>query len=122
MKIIITIPEDKKSKWKLYWSGKGKHFYNANTLYNGIVRRLLGSRLKEKMAIKVKEGKDTANETLTSFDKKYLLYTLSCFLEDYLSKETLKKAVKEYSAWTNFDENPEIKIVTETIKETTWQK
>lgn len=96
MKLIVTIPANKKGKWKLFWSGKGKHFFNPNTLYSGIERRLLASANKEKLAIRVKEGNYTANETLASTDSKYLLYSLSCFLEDYLSKESLKRHLKQW--------------------------
>ena len=98
MKIIVTIPT--KGKWKLKWSGKGKHFQSVATLYNGIERRLLnhslGSQKQEKLVISVKYPDGTANESLASNDRRYLLFTLACFLEDSLSEDTLKTKYKLY--------------------------
>ena len=95
-KIIITVPQKEKDKWKLHWSGKGKQFISATTLLNGIERRLLRLANKEKLAIRVKYTKDTDNETISSQNASYLLYATSCFLDDFLSKEVLKRIRKQY--------------------------
>lgn len=75
--------------------------YNRRTpslVYTLIERRLnklLGSDGGPNWAEKVNYG-DGANVSLGSTDKNYLLYTLSCFLEDYLSKATLSRAERQY--------------------------
>ena len=97
MKIRITVPVNKSDKWKMSWPGYGKHFLRADTLLNGMERRFLGSAKWEKLALTVKYTDGTFNETLGSTDAGYLLYTLSCFLEDYLSDETLKRIERKYA-------------------------
>ena len=95
MKIIVKVPETS-NKWKLHWAGFGKHFTRADTLINGIERRLLRTAKDKKLSILVKYDKDSSNESLASLNPAYLLYTLSCFLEDYLSAETLRRIEKKY--------------------------
>lgn len=94
-RIIVGIA-GKGEKWKLHWKGYGKHFVRADTLFAGIERRLSGSRKTEKLAIRIKVGRDTTNESLSSSSREYLLYTLGCFLEEHLSKLTLKRIKKKY--------------------------
>jgi len=100
-KITISVPQKEKDKWKLHWSGKGKHFISATTLFLGIERRLLRLANKEKLAIRVKYTKDTFNETIPSQNALYLLYATSCFLEDYLSRSILGRIRKQYLAGEN---------------------
>ena len=94
-KIIVTIPK-KNEKWKLSGVGtRNKGFASPSSLYNWIERRFHVPRLKEKMAIRVKYM-DSTNESLSSDNSNYLLYTLACFLKDYLSKEMLEIKYKKY--------------------------
>jgi hypothetical protein len=97
MKIKVKVPEKEGGKWKVFWPGYGKHFLRADTLFNGIERRLLRRANEEKLAIVVDYGNHTFNETLMSEDAHYLLYTFACFLEDYLSVETLARITKLYN-------------------------
>jgi len=92
-KIKVNVPL--KGKWKVSMGkSHGKHRANANTAFSLIERRLLASRLNKKIEITVKYTNHTTNKTLASFNKNYLLYALSCFLEDYLSPNILKKYEK----------------------------
>ena len=105
MQIKVKIPKDEKSKWKLGIGSRPRSMARADTLLNRL-ERVLSSRLilKEKIAIVIKEWNGTVwekiNETLRSKDKNYLLYTTSCFLEDFLSKESLKRIEKRYHSAT----------------------
>ena len=96
MKFKITVPQKKGDKWFLGYGARPRGMARADTLYNRLERLLLRTKLKEKTSIVVKYGKDTSNETVASFDVKYLLYATSCFLEDYLSKVVLKRVEKKY--------------------------
>jgi hypothetical protein len=95
MKIIIKLPNKKINKFRLQKYGvKGRRYLRAISLLNALSRY----KLKEKTLIAVKELSTTRyeviNETVASTNLKYLLYTTSCFLEDYLSAEMLKKFAK----------------------------
>jgi hypothetical protein len=92
----IKVPEKEGGKWRILWKGHSMSFRKADTLFNGMRRRLLRTDLKEKLAIVVNYGNHTFNETLSSNDARYLLYTLGCFLEDYLSRETISRTEKDY--------------------------
>jgi len=96
-KITIKVPQ-KKEKWQLSWGigGNTKKMITATSLFNVIERRLLRTHLKEKTTIVVKYAKDTSNETISSLNPYYLLHVLGCFLEDYISKQTLKRISKDY--------------------------
>ena len=97
MKIIIKVPEIGK-KWRVSFGGTPSSRKNATLIFKLVERRLfLGVGIKEKTSILVKYGKDVSNETLVSLDARYLLYTLVCFLEDYLTKEYLAEKYKQYS-------------------------
>lgn len=102
MKIVIKIPKSEKDKWKLGLGKRPRSMARADTLLNRL-ERVLSSKLilKEKIAIKVLEYNDgsweNVNESLASQDADYLIYTASCFLEDYLSAEVLKRIEKKYS-------------------------
>ena len=100
MKIKITVPQKEGDKWMLGYGARPRSMARADTLYNRLERFLLRTKFKEKMAIVVKYGRDSSgkiiNESLLSFDAHYLLYTLACFLEDFLPKQTLKRAERSY--------------------------
>ncbi len=94
-KIIITVPKDSK-KWKLSGVGtRNKSFATPASLFNWLEKRFRVRSLREKMSVKVKYDYGT-NESLLSNNSSYLLYTLACFLKDYLSKEMLDIKYKKY--------------------------
>lgn len=105
MRITIKLPINEKGKFKLQSRGnlKGRQFLTAAGLLGSLERALLRKELKEKTAIVVKEYIDShfvnINETLPSTEARYLIYTTSCFLEDYLSEDTLKKEEKEWEKY-----------------------
>jgi hypothetical protein len=97
--ITVTVPKTPKDRWTVSLFGKTPHKRkDATSLYRLVERKLsasLGSCMKEKTACRVKYG-DGVNVSLGSSDKNYLLYTLSCFLEDYLTKTVLNRAERQY--------------------------
>ena len=95
-KITISVPQKESKKWKLSF-GKGERKRNsASVIFLAIEKRLQARAIKEKLAIRVKYTKDTDNETIPSQNAPYLLYSASCFLEDFLSKKVLKRIRKQY--------------------------
>lgn len=88
-KIIITTPS-KNKKWKVSMFGSiGKNYSSPNRLKKAILNHISRLELKEKMSIRVKEGRDTINESLASNEKEYLNYVLSCFLEEFSPGNTI---------------------------------
>lgn len=91
---------NEKGKFKLQSRGnlKGRQLLTAAGLLASLERALLRKGLKEKTSIVVKEYIHPSfvniNETLPSTDARYLLYTASCFLEDYLSERIQNKKYK----------------------------
>jgi len=102
-KIKITTPNKNSSKWQVSW-GKGgiRKRNNPTIIFNAIERKLLRLQLKENIEIVVKYDKDIAedfiNESLPSCNAKYLLYSLLCFLEDYLPNDFIRRKLKNYQA------------------------
>lgn len=99
MRIIIKVPDKKVNKFRLQRMGwKGRRFLTAAGLLKALERSFSPKNLREKPSIIVKQyiGSHfkTLNETLNSDSKDYLLFVASCFLEDYLSPDTLKKYEK----------------------------
>jgi len=105
MKLIIKLPVGIKGKFKLQSRGNisGRQYTTGVGLLKWISLNFSGTGLKEKMTIVVKEyihgHFENINETLCSDNGEYLLYCTTSFLEDYLSKGTLRKAEKR---WTKF--------------------
>lgn len=60
------------------------------------IRPFLASAEKGKTAVKVIYRDGGRNESINSSDKRYLLYTLGCFLEDYLSDKVMRKIERKY--------------------------
>ena len=100
-KIIIRVPKKNGDKFSLARKGwKGRSFVTAAGLMGRMERIFPRTEFKEKTAVIVKEyhrGRfRSLNETLSSKDPKYLIFTTACFLEDYLSKDKLVKVLKKY--------------------------
>lgn len=100
-KIKITVPKEISGKWTIHWGKGGTRKRSSSTIiFNAIERQLLRSQLKQKIEIVVKYGKDNngeiVNETVPSCDRNYLLYSLLCFLEDYLPKDFMTRKIKVY--------------------------
>lgn len=108
MKIIIKLPI-KDGKFKLQSRNKiePRQYRSASGLLAGLDRllerklsRTLGVEFVEKLAIEIKEYNhssfENVNESLSSTDREYLIYATSCFLEDYLSQETLNKYARRW--------------------------
>lgn len=106
--IKVIVPK-KGNPWKLsIGKSTGKHFASGSSVYTSVERHLLANReakVKEKnVEIKIKvdynllhsedpegwENEGTYKDTSTA------LYSLACFLEDYVGGETLKKKLKQY--------------------------
>lgn len=88
-----------KSGWQLTMGGGARKRRTAILLYNQVERkidRFLASSPGDKTAVRVVYGDGSHNESLNSNDTVYLLYTLGCFLEDYLSEPTFKRIERRY--------------------------
>lgn len=91
-KLIIKLPDPRVNKFRLQRRGmKGRRYLRAASL----LRTLSRYKFKEKTAIVVKEYIDgkfkIINESLVSNDRDYLLFTASCFLENFLSKRLMNE-------------------------------
>ena len=72
---------------------------NAITLFNHVERKIdafLASSERGKTCVRVVYATGGHNESVTSSDRHYLLYALSCFLEDDLSDDVLNRVLKQY--------------------------
>ena len=97
MKIKITCPTEDR-KWKVSFGNTPSYRKTVTSIFKLVERKLnSGVGMKEKTSIQVNYDHSTFNESLVSLDARYLLYTLVCFLEDYLEKDFLNKKYKEYS-------------------------
>jgi len=98
-KIIVKLPDERVKKFRLQKRGwASKRYLTATRLVNRLEDGFCLKELEEKTAIVVKEqgsrGFEIINETLASKDTKYLLSCLTCFLEEFLSRETLYGKLK----------------------------
>lgn len=103
MKVIIKLPY-KDGYWRLKIAGiEGRRYVSASGLLGGVKRFLLGTEIEKKTAIVTKRclgtSQETLNETLASNNPNYLMYTTTCFLEDFISPETMRVAE---SNWLKF--------------------
>ena len=92
-RIIIIEPKTIDGNWAL---GNRKR-KSAYLIFYAVKRRLQARTLNKRTAIRVKYADCTTNDSLTSNEPRYLLYTLGCFLEDYLSDATVLRIEKNYS-------------------------
>ena len=98
-KIIVSIPEGKE-KWKISFGGVTPFRRNSAAVAYNTVERKINSFLRtcdnKKTAIIVKYTDSSTNESLDSSDARYLLYSLTCFLEDYLTPAFFKDKSEKY--------------------------
>ncbi len=102
MKITITVPQNNK-KWKISSGGTPKSYAMWNSIYNRLRGLLSRLEVKEKVSILVKYGDGGFNETIASSNANYLLYTVACFIEDYVSPEVVKNMYKKYSKGMDYE-------------------
>lgn len=102
--LIITVPKGKE-KWIATFGGGAFKRATATSMYNFAERKLLQTLKKKrnsasqegaKTYVKVRYSDGDYNQSSTSNDPHYLLFTLACFLEDYLKPELLVKKYKKY--------------------------
>ena len=91
MKIKVSVPQGDK-KWKVSFGNTPSYRKNATTIY-----KLVERKLNSGVGMKVLYDHTTSNESLVSLDASYLLFTLACFLEEYLEKKFLDQKYREYS-------------------------
>lgn len=100
MKLVIKLPVKENGKFKLQSSGNfpGRRYKTAARLLQGLSSVFLRTGLNEKIEIIVKKyiggHFEEINGTFPSNERGYLLYCTTCFLEDYISKNTLRKSEK----------------------------
>jgi hypothetical protein len=95
IKFVIIVPE-KNSLWKINHAKR----VSPELVYRFLERKITKSLAVDndaKIVVEVKYTNHTTNETLKSSDASYLLYTTACFLEDYLSKNSLDRLYKKYN-------------------------
>lgn len=98
-KFIINVPNSENQKWYLSINSARIKRLSIHDLLKAFRNRLaqhLGSCEGQKTCVKVKYDEMYHNETLTSDSLEYLIYATTCFLEDYISSETMRKAEKRY--------------------------
>lgn len=94
-RITIVVPV-KNKKWKLSGIGtKNKTFASATSILTWIERTLRVRRFNEENVVRVKYGHLT-NESVATKDPNDIIYTAGCFLEDYISKRTIRRLEKKY--------------------------
>lgn len=99
-KITIHIPKTKNQKWSVRKTKGGGFFRKTGKNTFSALTRLLSSNCKaskkESWGILVVYPDGGKNQTLYSTDKNYLLFAAACFLEDYISKATLRRIERDY--------------------------
>jgi len=100
MKITIETPHIQNGVWILRKGKGGTPLRKKTASYTLLalerfLTRNLASKNADKLSVRVVYP-DGENETIKSVDKNYLLYATSCFLEDYLSDEIMKRFEKSY--------------------------
>lgn len=88
MNITIRVPKNKNDRWVVSNHYRRK---SINTLLKLIEKQIIKATAKGNVCIYVNYGDGEVNETIPSKNKDYLIYATACFLEDYMSEETLKK-------------------------------
>lgn len=102
MILTIKLPIKEGARFKLQSRGnfKAKQFKTAIGLLSSMEGLFCPSNSDEKMAVVVKRYIGTTleseNQSLLTTDREYLIYTTSCFLEDFLSKESLVTYLKRW--------------------------
>lgn len=96
MTIKILIPKEN-GKWQINKGAGGhcKKFVSALKILEFLERWVMPAN-GVKTAVVVDYGNGYDNETETTTDGNYLIHATACFLEDFLSKETLKRIEKKY--------------------------
>lgn len=99
--ILIRLPSTKhKFQLKCFPLIETRQYLTAIGLLQSTERAWRALESEERIVVKVKRyigsHLTTLNETIASSDREYLVYALSCFLEDYLSPEMLSLYVKRF--------------------------
>ena len=97
------IIKELKTGWQLTMGGGARKHSRVSVLYAAVERKIklfLASQPKGKTAVKVIYVDKGHNESLSSKNAGYLLYCSACFLEDFLSEDTLNKKIKSYAKYS----------------------
>jgi len=100
-KVTIRVPKTDKDKW-LFFKGSGGHPLKKRTAsytFLALERFLLRSlalKKADKLSVRVVYPDRENNETTTSKDAFYLIYATSCFLEDYLPDNIMRRVERKY--------------------------
>ena len=98
-RITVKIPKTPTDKWVTHRGGRPLNKKTIGDTFSALKRFFASnsaSDVSKKWRVLVRYPDGGKNETITSNDKNYLLFATACFLEDYLSKETLKRTEKDY--------------------------
>ena len=95
-KIQIKVPKKEGDKFSIGWGARPRPMHSAATILNRLQRLLVELKHGDKTSVIVKYGKGIHNETIRSNDVEYLVYTTTCFLEDYLPRYHMIRAEKRY--------------------------
>lgn len=96
MLIKVKVPE-LREKWRFSIGSSTKRRNSVAVVYNQIERRLSRLPVKEKTAIRVIYDKPYVNETIKSLDARYLLFCMTCFLEEYMDPNFLRIKMRNYA-------------------------
>ena len=99
--IIVKLPDARHDKFRLKKKGwQGRRYLTAAALLNRLQTVLPLGKTRRKTAVRVVDVQghhtETLNESLPSRNAPYLLFTLACFLEDFLSKPVFNKYERAY--------------------------
>ena len=105
-KLIIKIPKVEGKKWSLQRKGlEARQYISAINLFRYLERVWPTVKFREKTVLVIKTMVDSQwtniNESLATFNPKYLLYLTGCFLEDFLSKDSQRDIFRRYSKHSN---------------------
>jgi len=103
MKLVVKLP-DAKGKWQIQIGRSVVKRSSAKSVYGRLERyliRFLASSMKDKTCVCVKDGREVVNESLRSLSAGYLLYCLTCFMENDLGKSMIDRKIKKYKAYAD---------------------
>jgi len=98
-KITVTLPNKKSPLFKMRYGAGGGITKRKDpvSIFRRMEKRIISLPRAKKTSVVIKDGVSVINESLTSSNKKYLLWLSLCFLEDNLPKRYYDSKEKLYA-------------------------